>query len=209
MGDHKTPGMRTANRLASRSEGIRRQAVQADGGEVYTGALASRALRAVGARAMTLEGEIVVDEGFDTSKAEDQALYAHERFHQAESGGEGAVLQRDAEEVAARAIERMVLHRSQKGDSFDSIMRDVNTTGSAMREAATGATGPGPSSKNGSMRQQQGEGPTDEAKTAYLALLAEGKTHEMIVKDLARYVLLAMDKSHHYNMMRVAPSKTM
>lgn len=205
MGDHKTPGMRTANRIASRSEGIRRKDMQVDGGEVYTGELASRALRAVGARAMTLDNTVIVDENFDTSKAEDQALYAHERFHQAESGGEGAVVQRDAEEVAARAIERMVLHRSQKGEDFGSIMRDVNDNAHAMLSgkgsggAASGATAGG--EKTGNLE--------DEAKTAYQALLASGKKHEQIVKDLARYVVSALDKSHSYNLVRVAPSKTM
>ncbi len=201
MGDHRTPGMRTANRIASRSEGIRRQQVQADGGEVYTGELASRALRAVGARAMTLDNTVVVDENFDTSKPADQALYAHERFHQAESGGEGAVVQRDAEEIAARAIERMVLHRSTKGEDFGAIMRDVNENPTAMLARAQPTGGSAGGEKTGNLQ--------DEAKTAYEALLASGKNHDAIVRELSRYVLAAMDKSHSYNLLRVAPSKTL
>ena len=87
-----------------------------DGGEVYTGRLASRALRAVGARAMTVNRSIIVDTTFDTSRIEDRALYAHEKVHLEHSGGEAGHQVRDAEEIAARAAEAMVFHRSEKSE---------------------------------------------------------------------------------------------
>src|SRR4051812_43527175 len=112
MADRQASGESTSLRLAARSAGLQRKEGP-DGGEVYTGDLARRALRAVGARAMTYDETIFVDEAFDLSRPEDQALYAHERVHQLGSGGtdtsHGA---HDAEEAVARSVETMVFHRS-------------------------------------------------------------------------------------------------
>ncbi|MFN7146937.1 MAG: DUF4157 domain-containing protein, partial [Myxococcota bacterium] len=109
-------GSPTADRLAARAErnGLKRSAMPG-GGEVFTGEVASRALKSLGARAMTVDKSIIVSEDFDPSKPEDQALFAHEQFHVDHSGGAGTHEHRDAEEVAARAVERMVLHRARAG----------------------------------------------------------------------------------------------
>ena len=106
----------TIDRLASRAQkpGLQRKQL-ASGGEVFTGALASRTLDAMGARAMTVDRSIIVSEDFDPNKPEDAALFAHEQYHLEHSGGEGTNSGHDHEEQQARAVESMVLHRSHAG----------------------------------------------------------------------------------------------
>ena len=111
------------------------------GGSVYRGEVASRALKAVGARAMTVDRSIIVSEDFDPARPEDQALYAHEQYHVEHSGGEGGHSVRDAEEVAARATEAMVFHRAkEEGASFTP----------PLPAEATPTTGPGAPASSGS-----------------------------------------------------------
>ena len=68
--------------------------------------LASAALEAVGARAMTMDGSIFMDEGFGATP-EDFALYAHEHVHTVQAGG-GANYRSSAD---AAEIERAVIER--------------------------------------------------------------------------------------------------
>ena len=96
--------------ILSRGAELKKEA--ASHGDVFSGELADQALGAVGARAMTMDGEIIVNSNFDLSDAEDQSLYAHELYHKARSGGAAGDQIRDAEEIAARAIESMVFHRA-------------------------------------------------------------------------------------------------
>ena len=201
MSNRSSPGERTAQRLAMRSDGLQRKDT-ADGGEVYTGALARAALRAMGARAMTLDQSIIVDEDFDLTRPEDQALYAHERHHQMESGGDGAEGERDHEEVAARAIERMVLHRAQKGEEFTSVMRSMDEGGSEPEGDAgeNGASDPasaGPGSAGQNALQK-----------AYSALLATGKSHQAVVNELARMVVTEMRNRGELAQWRNASSRS-
>lgn len=157
----------------------------ADGGEVVTGPTAKRALRAVGARAMTMDHTIFVDDTFDISNPEDAALYAHERHHQAESGGvSDGHGPRDAEEIAARAIERMVLHRSSKGEGIGEIMRDVMSGRVPEGGVAPGRGGAG----GGGLGAVEGEGEVD-PMAAYEQMLAEGKDHQQIVRELTEFVM--------------------
>lgn len=198
MADHETPGSKLSARLASRS-GLHRQAME-DGGEVHRGPLATRALRAVGARAMTMDETIIVSEDFDPTSAEDQALYAHERLHQMESGGaDHPSDMHDAEEVAARAVERMVLHRSAAGESFGSIMRDVASGGGS---SATSGGGGGDRSGGGGA----GGGP-GEAAAAYAALLRTGKSHEQVVEMLARKIVTSLVEGGKMDELRTVPVK--
>lgn len=129
---------------------------------------------------MTMDNSIIVDDDFDPTNPEDQALYAHERVHELESGGSDHPNDlHDAEEVAARAVERMVLHRRASGESFGNIMRDVSDASSRTSEAASAATPSG-------VRRPGG------AAGAYAALRASGKTHQQIVDMLARKVIAAL-----------------
>ena len=76
-------------------------------GGVVVGPLASRALQAVGARAFTIDGPMVQ---WSTSPT-DNALYAHEKVHESARGPFKSVSHQTpaSEDVAARAVERMVL----------------------------------------------------------------------------------------------------
>lgn len=182
MGDHRTPGSGIGDRLMARTTGLQRRSME-DGGEVYSGPVAREALRSVGARAMTLDKTIIVDDGFDPTDPEDQALYAHERFHQMESGGDDHPTDlHDAEEMGARAIERMVLHRAATGEGLGSIMRDAVAQGAdplhappTEQSASTEASPPGDKGRT-------------EAETAYVALRKK-MSHERIVDMLAHDVV--------------------
>lgn len=185
MADHSTPGAGIGDRLMARSTGLHRRTMD-DGGEVFSGPVARRALRSVGARAMTMDKTIIVDDDFDPTDPEDQALYAHERFHQMESGGmDHPSDMHDAEEVGARAIERMVLHRAEKGESLSSIMRD-----SVSRDAVTDAPSEAAATHTGGAA---GEKDKSEAQKAYQALRKK-MSHKSIVDMLAHEVVMMVLK---------------
>ena len=176
-------GSPTANRLAARAEkGQLRRVAMEGGGEVFTGDAASRSLKAVGARAMTVDHSIVVSEDFDPNKPEDQALYAHEKVHLEGSGGKGSHTERDAEEVAARAAERMVLHRAKGGG----VEGQEAAHTSPQSPSAHGAGGHG---THGGNRGRVAA----PAQRGYAALREEGESHADIVYRLAREVVSALD----------------
>jgi hypothetical protein len=180
------------NRLISRSgEGIRRVAMP-DGGEVYTGPLAAQALRSLGARAFTMDNTIFVDEGFDVANAEDQSLYAHEVYHQINSGGDhdhhGAA--HDAEEFAARAVEAMVLHRAAEGEDFGNVMRDVRGSAGGAPASAPRSSEPVAASPSAGGKGKDADPNSPEA--AYAKLRSSGKTPDQIVDELAQFVLKSL-----------------
>jgi hypothetical protein len=192
MADRQASGESTSLRLSARSGGLRRREAP-DGGEVYSGELSRRALRAVGARAMTFDETIFVDDDFDLSRAEDQALYAHERVHQLGSGGKdtshGA---HDAEEAIARSVESMVLHRSVSGGDFGNILREA-------REVGGNSPGEPPPEK--------GTNHASEAQAAYAQQIAKGKGHPQIVAELARYCVEHILKNEEYSRLRLSPHR--
>lgn len=198
MADHEPPGSKLSARLAARS-GLSRVSMP-DGGAVYKGPLARRALRAIGARAMTMDKTIVVDEDFDPGDPEDQALYAHERVHETESGGDDHPSDlHDAEEVAARAVERMVLHRRKSGEDFGSIMRSMGGFSRSVAEGAgrTSASASPEGTEEGKRSAQQ----------AYKRLLQSGKSHEQVVDMLARRVVRALYDGERVDDIRSGPKK--
>lgn len=176
-------GSSTVDRIASRAAtgGLRRRSVQ--GGEVYTGEVASRALDALGARAMTVDRSIIVSESFDPSRPEDAALLAHEQHHLQHSGGVGENGGRDAEEVAARQVERMVLHRLQSTGGLES--HEAQHTASSV-----GAPASGDSSLESGRKGEDATGP--QPGRGYAALRRKGLSHAEIVDQLAREILLTL-----------------
>lgn len=185
MSKRSSPGGSVVQRLAQRNQGGLYRRQLPGGGEVYTGPTASRALRSLGARAFTMDSTIFVAEDFDPDDPKDQALYAHERHHQLNSGGDGAAQSYyDAEELSARAIERMVLHRSAEGEDFGSILRDVNTN--KIQRASDVPIHRSVASDTGS---GGGGGAPDPAAQAYAALLQHGKSHADIVRMLTAEVV--------------------
>jgi hypothetical protein len=170
-----TPGESVTSRLMSRSSRAPLQRrTMPGGGEVWEGPLATRALQALGARAMTVDSSIIVGDDFDPSAPESQALYAHERYHQEVSGGEGSHQGLDAEEHAARTVERMVLHRAASGGTE----AGGALSGAAVRDLPTS---PDSGAEPG---QGEAERAPDPAK-GYEALMAQGLSHEEIVDRLA------------------------
>ena len=170
------------NRLMSRADpGLRRRRVQG-GGEVFSGPTASRALKALGARAMTMDNTIFVDEGFDPGSPEDLALLAHERHHQAESGGTDQHSEFDLEELAARAREQMVLHLARQGGDADEILQKAHEGPNSYDEVDRMVRGSG----SGDPFLPDG---TPDPMHAYRKMLEQGMTHEDIVETLADHVL--------------------
>lgn len=191
MSDRRVPGESLSRRISQRSGGLNRRTMS-DGGEVYSGPVARQALRALGARAMTMDHTILVDDDFDESNPEDQALYAHERFHQLESGGaDHPHSQNDAEELGAQAIERMVLHRSRAGEDLSAIMRDVRTGGldidhAEQQRGASDAVAPS--------HNKQDQSQLNDAQRAYQGLIRQGKSHAQIVQMLTTYCMELLAK---------------
>jgi hypothetical protein len=184
MSKRSSPGGSVASRLETRGQGglYRRQVP--GGGEVYTGPTASRALRALGARAFTMDRQIFVAEDFDPSKPEDQALYAHERHHQLNSGGDGAARSyHDAEEKASRAIERMVLHRASQGEDFSTVLREVE--GRAFRDEADVA-------QHVDSAPAGGGGDIDPADAAMAALLGGGRSEISLIEEFADEIIASL-----------------
>lgn len=197
MGRSGTPGMSTANRLASRADrkALSRQSMPG-GGEVVKGALASRALEALGARAMTVDRTVIVSDGFNPSLAEDQALFAHEQHHATHSGGENSGAARDAEEVEARAIEAMVFHRAASGgyeagyeqganDRPSSNSWNDNSQNSQRHTAGT----------QGSQDKPDANQAEPDAGRGYEAMIHQGMSHADIRDDLVRRALGALDEA--------------
>lgn len=178
-----------SERLLARNAGTglsRRSMV--DGGEVYSGPLAQRALRTLNARAMTLDGKILVNDQFDASNPVHMAEYAHERHHQQESGGHDVHGARDAEEISARAIERMVLHRVQAGEDMTAVIREA-AAGKVQEAAQTALARP----------------PTDQKAGAwmgYVALRAQGLSHAAVMRLIGDEIARRMDEEHHSHMDR-------
>jgi hypothetical protein len=189
-------GSPTADRLASRaSKGALQRSSMPGGGEVFSGDLASRALKSLGARAMTVDKSIIVSDEFDPGRAEDQALYAHEQFHVEHSGGQGSHEARDGEEIAARAVERMVLHRARAG-------------GAESHEAAGAVPNTGSPTGATSASQKRGDQETDSsAQRGYTALQGKGMDRAAIIDKLAHEVIQTLDHKRDSGLERFADKK--
>lgn len=172
------------DRLLARNAGTGlTRRTMADGGEVYSGALAQRALKTVGARAMTYEGKILVGNDFNVNNAEHAAVYAHERLHERMSGGRDIHGAHDAEEVSARALERMVLHEIQAGHDVASVLREA--AAGRLKDAAQSLLGQKPTNK------QAG------SWMGYVALRSQGKPHHQIVRELADMIVKRFEEEEN------------
>lgn len=177
---------RVSDRLMSREQGLSRRQMPG-GGEAYSGPLASQALQTLGARAMTMDSSIFVQDGFDASKPEDLALYAHEAHHQSESGGSDNHGAYDGEEQAARARERMVLHQAKSGMDAAEILMGLKSNApknaaEADKLSAVADSGPG-----------DGSGESDSMK-AYRNMIRDGMGHAEVVRNLADYVVQTLER---------------
>jgi hypothetical protein len=191
-------------RLASRldRDELTRRTVR--GGTVVQGQLATEALEAVGARAMTLDRHVIVSDDFDPSKPEDQALLAHEQYHARHGdgdGGGGGSNFRDAEEVAARAVERMVLHRAmaggyESGGGAGAGGAGVGGHGHNHLSSDSGGGSVGAAAPTADQRPHKADPDRNPDPTAgYDALRKDGYTHHDVVEMLARKAMNMHDEA--------------
>lgn len=195
MGRSRSLGEATGGKLASRLERKQLQRMSMPGGgEVFKGPIASRALKAMGARAMTLDRSVIVGEDFNAARPEDQALFAHEQHHLNAGGGEGGHNGRDAEEAEARAVEAMVFHRAAAG-GYEGGYED---RGGAAQGNAYGAhdqnSGQARSGTNNADDTSASNSTKADPGRGYMAMLAEGFNHQDVVDDLARRAMAALDE---------------
>lgn len=160
-------------------------ATAASHGDVFQGGLADQALNAVGARAMTMDGEIIVNSNFDLSSADDQALYAHELYHKKHSGGQAGSTVRDAEEIAARSVESMVFN-SATGGRADALPGNIDDLFSAAEDVSPPSES---EAKNKGATMQGSKSTHPSAAEGYNALRRQGKTHDEVVKMLVDTLL--------------------
>lgn len=205
--DDERPGSKTVRRLTDRLDRsqLRRQAVPG-GGAVYRGPVASRALEALGARAMTVDQQIVVSDDFDPSKPEDRALLAHEQYHVDQGdglGGGGGENFRDAEEIAARAVERMVLHRLEGGPE------PGIQPGAGAREALVGLVDPvdAAAGEASSPNAPDVLGQSPNSSRGYGRLRAKGLSRAAIIEDLARQAVGTLDAQAEVGLDRQADKR--
>ena len=162
------PGEKSTEHIVERGD-LRRISVPG-GGEAYTGPGATRALKALDARAMTLDRSIIVGEDFDPTRPEDAALFAHEKLHVDRGSTEAGVhAVHDAEELAARAAEEVVLQRM-------------------MNDGQSATPGETPQVSEGRLGENQLKRPVSPALAALMELKAQGWDQTQIVDLLARKV---------------------
>lgn len=184
------------DRLHSRSLGLARQQMPG-GGEAYSGGLANEALGALGARAMTMDGQVFVNSGFDASNPSDLALWGHESLHAGESGGSDSHSEYDSEEQQARAHERMILHQADQGMDPESNL------------SSTRAANPLNSGDADTFAANEERGATDESGEpnpvmAYQNMLKDGMSHDQIIRTLSEYVVTNLERQDAEQGMRTA-----
>ena len=163
------PGNGTVSRLAGRMDRAQLTRVSMPGGgEVFKGPAASRALKAMGARAMTVDRSIIVGDSFNASRAEDQALFAHEEVHRDYQGSSGGHSSTSTEEKMARQAEAMVFHR--------------------MAGGYEGGYGQGSSDK------PEANAGSPSPSRGYAALRAQGYNHGDVVEELTRRAMGALQE---------------
>lgn len=195
-GDRKAPGENLSSKLFSRFQGpVLQRRTMPGGGEVYSGPLASRALKALGARAMTVDRSIIVGHDFDPSKPESQALYAHEQVHMEGSGGHGSHEAADAEEMAARSVERMVLQRAMTGGYEGGYQPGAGSGMPAPHGPADfGGRGVSPQAPNEADASPDGQSRRPTPEAGYASLRDQGMSHDDVVDKLAREFLESMEE---------------
>jgi hypothetical protein len=186
-----------------------RRVAMPDGGEVYRGAVANRALDALGARAFTVDRTIIVGDDFDPYRVEDAALYAHEMYHVEQGdgvGGGGGENFRDAEEVAARAVESLVVQRAAAGGIEAGYAAGAGARKGGIQSGEAGS-GIGAGAKDASNAADDESGADADAEQGYSALLAQGMSHQEIVLEMSRRVLRAMDEQAEWKHIRQGHNK--
>lgn len=202
-------GSATANRLASRLDRTQLTRVSMPGGgEVFKGPVASRALKALGARAMTVDRSIIVGDGFNASRAEDAALYAHERHHMTHSGGSGGHAGRDEEEREARAVEAMVFHRMSGGyEGGYGPGGNDRPSNSAWQDNSQRSQNQTSGTQGGTDKSDANAGSPSPGR-GYAALRAQGYSHGDVCEEMKQRVMAALDEAEQTKLDRSTDIKS-
>ncbi len=156
------------------------------GDAVYSGSLANQALDAVGARAMTYEGDVYVRDNFDpTGNVDDAALYAHERTHMEGGGGFDHNKGDDEEEKLAQAVERMVHHRAGGGEDLGEVLADIRSGLPSNQDQAEQQV-------RHAMRADKEGDERDQAMMAYWSMRARGFSPHAINQMMTDFVTETM-----------------
>lgn len=206
----------TTDRLFARqgdAPDLREESV-AGGSKVLRGELADKALDVLGARAFTFDRSVIVSSDFDTSNIEDQALLAHEQYHAMYGdgdGGGGGSNYRDAEEIAARAVERAVLSRAAKGGFEAGGGGGVRGMGGHGHNHVSGDSAGGGTNAGS---QELSEDQTRDAKRqkpdadrGYAALREKGYSHQEVIDLLTRKVMQAQEEGQNAHRARFGDIK--
>ncbi len=189
------PGNGTVSRLAGRMDRAQLTRVSMPGGgEVFKGPAASRALKAMGARAMTVDRSIIVGDSFNASRAEDQALFAHEEVHRDYQGSSGGHSSTSTEEKMARQAEAMVFHRMAGGyEGGYGPGGNDRSSGSAWSDGSQNSQNQTPSTQGSSDKPEANAGSPSPSR-GYAALRAQGYNHGDVVEELTRRAMGALQE---------------
>ena len=183
-------------RIHSRSAGLSRKAMP-DGGHAFTGSLANQALKAVGARAMTMDGDIFMADGAEQSE-DFWAEYAHERHHQENSGGADTGDHNhagDAEELGARAMERLMRQALRSGMDPGEALRTVRNTAPPNGEQSEKLLK--------TVLRDDGEGEDrPDPMVGYWAMRGEGYSHRAIMRKLTEHTVKGILSKREEDAMR-------
>jgi hypothetical protein len=216
MANQRDKRRSTTDRLFARqdeSPGLREESV-AGGSKVLRGQLADQALDVLGARAFTFDRSVIVSSDFDTSAVEDQALLAHEQYHAMYGdggGGGGGSNYRDAEEIAARAVERAVLSRSAKGGYEAGGGGGVRAVGGhghshIAGDSAGGGTNAGAQDLSQDQTRDAKKDKPDSDR-GYSALRQSGYSHYEVVALLTKKVMQAKEEAQRSHIARFGDVK--
>lgn len=171
------------NRKSGRSD-LRSERVGNE--EIFRGSLADQALQAVNARAGTIDGEIIVNSQFNATTPEGQALLTHEMYHKENSGGVAGHSIRDAEEMAARALEAMVFQEAESTGKnvVPKSATELLEQAKEMQDKRDVGEPYNPEDPNASFEPS--------AVRGFQALMAEGYTYEQLLQECVHRLI-----SHH------------
>ena len=216
MANQRDKRRSTTDRLFARqgeAPGLREESV-AGGAKVLRGELADQALDVLGARAFTFDRSVIVSSDFDTSDIEDQALLAHEQYHAMYGdggGGGGGSNYRDAEEIAARAVERSVLSRAAKGGYEAGGGGSVRAMGGHGHHHIAGdSAGGGTNAGSQELSQDQtrdAKNDKPDSDRGYSALREDGYSHQEVVDMLTRKVMQAKEAAQRDHLARFGDVK--
>ena len=153
--------------------------------EVYSGELADEALGALGARAMTVDNEIIVNNTFNANQAEDQALL-HTKCYQEFFGW----CCRFIDEMQKKLLGLWSPWFFTEPKTVDSNLIPKKASELLRDEKESGGGG----AKSAATNEAETKNEQPKAEKGYQVLKERGFTHEMIVQHLMFRVMDEMER---------------